>query len=252
MARIRYWIATAGALVAGALSGAIFQHLFRTPDKSTLVAPPASPFLTLLMVGTCTTMVSFLATLTIAIAYRINTKLALHRTPHAVVFVPWFASWVMLMVSVIKIGQLNGDARCAYSYGGPGPWCIGSGDAVMIGAYVVIVLTFLEGWVFWYSMWIEEDDKKVGTRFMIGNRAVVVDVTDPNAVSQLLKEGNAYYKAKLDADLAELEARHEQDRLAKQQVQEIQQAISAGKATQAPVSQTLPDLEAQAARFRSV
>jgi len=77
-------------------------------------------------------------------------------------------------------------------------------------------------------------------------------MSDPNAVSKLLKDGNAYYKAKLDADLAELEARHEEDRLTKQRMEEIQQAISAGKMSQAPVGQVLPDLEAPAAKFRSV
>jgi hypothetical protein len=109
-------------------------------------------------------------------------------------------------------------------------------------------------WAFWYSMWVAiEGDEKPKTRIMVGDRAVYVDVTDVTAVSQVLKEGNDYYKAKLDADLAELDARHQQDRVAKQQVEQIQQAISAGQASQAQVGQApLPDLEAQAAKFRSV
>jgi hypothetical protein len=53
--------------------------------------------------------------------------------------------------------------------------------------------------------------------------------------------------------LEELKARHEEDRVAKEKMQVIQKAIAAGKTSQAPVGgQNLSDLEAQAARFRSV
>jgi hypothetical protein len=100
---------------------------------------------TLLLAGTATTMFAFLATLIIAIACRINDNIRYLRAPHLLVFIPWFSSWIMMMVSVIKIGLLNKEARCAFVDAQTGPWCVGSGDVVMIGAYIVTGAAFFEG-----------------------------------------------------------------------------------------------------------
>ncbi|KAK0616417.1 hypothetical protein B0T14DRAFT_523107 [Immersiella caudata] len=251
--RIRYYIFSLAGFISAALAGAVFQHFYRA-DKSTIVTPSALPFVTVLLAGTATTMVAFLATLIITIAHRINDGIRYHRVPHILVFLPWFASWIMMMVSVIKIGLLNKEARCTYLDATTGPWCVGSSDFVVIGAYIVTAAAFFEGWAFWYCMWVAmEGEEKPRTRIMVGDRAVYVDVTDVNAMSKVLQDGEDYYKAKLDADLAELEERHKQDRVAKQQAEEIQKAISAGQTSQVLVGQApLSDLEAQAAKFRSV
>jgi len=66
-------------------------------------------------------------------------------TPHLLPFVPWFAIFIMSMVAEIRIGQLNGEARCSYVDADKGPWCTGPGDAVMIGSYIVTGIAFLEG-----------------------------------------------------------------------------------------------------------
>jgi hypothetical protein len=91
-------------------------------------------------------MFSGVATIIIALAYRISRNIRGHRTPHVLVFIPWLAYWIMFIIAVVKIGQLNSAARCSPVDEVSGPWCTGSGDVVMIGVYIVTVIAFLEGY----------------------------------------------------------------------------------------------------------